>query len=159
MLPAVESAEGKSADLACWVGVLRCRLNGLPLYGAAVSSGSAFLLKMPQYVKVGWGWRQAWGRAGWLASHCAAQYSCIARPGRSMLPPRQPQQQQHTDRCLTPAPAGHCTAPPVCTAVELLQFDGIISEALGVEPSVWMVDRTLGGPQGEPCKHPSWLPC
>jgi hypothetical protein len=79
MLPAVESAEGKSADLACWVGVLRCRLNGLPLYGAAVSSGSAFLLKMPQYVKVGWGWRQAWGRAG--VSLCSSVLvHCPARP-------------------------------------------------------------------------------
>lgn len=44
-----------------------------------------------------------------------------------------------------PTPALYC---PALYCLYCLQFDGIISEALGVEPSVWMVDRTLGGPQG-----------
>lgn len=110
----------------CWpvtaaAGADTRRLTTLPLYGMGVSSGAAFVLKIARFFQVG---RLAWGglvgRGGLerCLAACASSSPAITNPSRP--------------------PPTHPTHP------HLPQMDGIMSEALGIEESVWGLKQVEG---------------
>lgn len=98
------------------------RLEDVPLYGVGVSAGAAFLLKMPRYLKVGSGGGGGGGQ----------RPPCSALPGAlpALHAIRSPESHPHVF-VAWPAPAH---SP---------QFDGLVAEALGVDPKSGAFDVLL----------------
>lgn len=123
-------------------------MEDLPLYGVGISAGSAFLLKMPRYMKVG-GCAQMGAPCTWVLPAAAAASAWAAKPSsqRAGLAWRgQPCWHGFLPSMPSWRPAlGPCLDDSFdCRPSRPLQFDGLVSEALGIDPKSGGFDVVLG---------------
>lgn len=128
-----------------------CRLKKLPLYGLGVSSGASFVLKLPRFFKASnpKKWKPPASSVaqlvrcmpiylGW-AQTAALLQGKLAIEQRSFRPYVVSGMICTSDACLL----GTTTA--VCHhRFHLVQFSGILSEALGIDPGPWSLNKIDG---------------